>query len=86
MADPNWNDGFYYDGSPPHTGLKLARREHPAASSFYFPILLTSVYPMFGRLLDIPAHIYRDRHDNVPLRAGVGHPFWSAAASFPRVS
>ena len=29
MADPNWNDGFYYDGLPPHTGLKLARRKPP---------------------------------------------------------
>lgn len=27
MADPNWNKGFYYDGSPPHTGMKLARRK-----------------------------------------------------------
>lgn len=27
MADPNWNNGFYYDGLPPHTGLKLARRK-----------------------------------------------------------
>ncbi|KAI0298905.1 Alpha/Beta hydrolase protein [Russula brevipes] len=26
MADPNWNEGFYYDGLPPHTGLKLARQ------------------------------------------------------------
>lgn len=26
MADPNWNNGFYYDGLPPHTGLKLARQ------------------------------------------------------------
>ncbi|TFY81150.1 hypothetical protein EWM64_g2868 [Hericium alpestre] len=26
MADPNWNKGFYYDGLPPHTGLKLARQ------------------------------------------------------------
>lgn len=26
MADPNWNRGFYYDGLPPHTGMKLARR------------------------------------------------------------
>lgn len=26
MADPNWNRGFYYDGVPPHTGMKLARR------------------------------------------------------------
>jgi len=27
MADPNWNNGFYYDGLPPHTGMKLARRK-----------------------------------------------------------
>lgn len=26
MADPNWKNGFYYDGLPPHTGMKLARR------------------------------------------------------------
>ncbi|KAJ2931718.1 hypothetical protein H1R20_g5507, partial [Candolleomyces eurysporus] len=26
MADPNWNNGFYYDGVPPHTGMKLARQ------------------------------------------------------------
>ncbi|KAL7416049.1 Alpha/Beta hydrolase protein [Mrakia frigida] len=26
MADPNWNRGFYYDGMPPHTGMKLARQ------------------------------------------------------------
>jgi len=26
MADPNWNKGFYYDKSPPHTGMKLARQ------------------------------------------------------------
>ena len=32
MADPNWNEGFYYDGSPPHTGLKLARRKLPNPS------------------------------------------------------
>ncbi|KAF7374832.1 Homoserine o-acetyltransferase [Mycena sanguinolenta] len=25
MADPNWNNGFYYDAMPPHTGMKLAR-------------------------------------------------------------
>jgi homoserine acetyltransferase len=29
MADPNWNGGFYYDGMPPHTGVKLARRKLP---------------------------------------------------------
>ncbi|KAL4241965.1 AB hydrolase superfamily protein [Abortiporus biennis] len=26
MADPNWNNGFYYEGLPPHTGMKLARQ------------------------------------------------------------
>ncbi|CDZ97220.1 homoserine acetyltransferase [Phaffia rhodozyma] len=26
MADPNWNKGFYYDGLPPHAGMKLARQ------------------------------------------------------------
>ncbi|WVO13886.1 homoserine O-acetyltransferase [Cryptococcus depauperatus] len=26
MADPNWNRGFYYDGIPPHNGMKLARQ------------------------------------------------------------
>ncbi|KZV87637.1 homoserine acetyltransferase [Exidia glandulosa HHB12029] len=26
MADPNWNNGFYYDGLPPHAGMKLARQ------------------------------------------------------------
>ncbi|EPY51082.1 homoserine O-acetyltransferase [Schizosaccharomyces cryophilus OY26] len=25
MNDPQWNRGFYYDGIPPHTGMKLAR-------------------------------------------------------------
>ncbi|ODQ81223.1 hypothetical protein BABINDRAFT_33828 [Babjeviella inositovora NRRL Y-12698] len=25
MADANWNRGFYYDGVPPHVGMKLAR-------------------------------------------------------------
>jgi homoserine acetyltransferase len=29
MADPNWNRGFYYDGVPPHNGMKLARRQFP---------------------------------------------------------
>lgn len=40
MADPNWNEGFYYDGSPPHTGLKLARRKLPALPRS--PIFLSS--------------------------------------------
>lgn len=25
MNDPHWNRGFYYDGVPPHQGMKLAR-------------------------------------------------------------
>lgn len=25
MSDPNWKRGFYYDGVPPHIGMKLAR-------------------------------------------------------------
>ncbi|KYK57984.1 homoserine O-acetyltransferase [Drechmeria coniospora] len=25
MMDPHWNRGFYYDGIPPHAGMKLAR-------------------------------------------------------------
>lgn len=25
MMDPNWSRGFYYNGIPPHTGMKLAR-------------------------------------------------------------
>lgn len=27
MSDPNWKNGFYYDGLPPHVGMKLARRK-----------------------------------------------------------
>ncbi|PLW56056.1 hypothetical protein PCANC_03943 [Puccinia coronata f. sp. avenae] len=26
MADPNWNNGSYYDSAPPHVGMKLARQ------------------------------------------------------------
>jgi len=43
MADPNWNDGFYYDGSPPHAGLKLARRKPPPPSRFSLPHFLLTV-------------------------------------------
>jgi len=32
MADPNWNNGFYYDALPPHTGMKLARRQYPLSA------------------------------------------------------
>jgi homoserine O-acetyltransferase len=34
MADPNWNNGFYYDQLPPHTGMKLARRKFPFSVTF----------------------------------------------------
>jgi homoserine acetyltransferase len=33
MADPNWNRGFYYDGVPPHNGMKLARRKFHRSGS-----------------------------------------------------
>ncbi|TPX32560.1 homoserine O-acetyltransferase [Synchytrium microbalum] len=26
MADPHWNKGFYYNGIPPHVGMKLSRQ------------------------------------------------------------
>ncbi len=35
MADPNWNNGFYYDSLPPHTGMKLARRGYLCPFSWY---------------------------------------------------
>jgi homoserine acetyltransferase len=35
MADPNWNNGFYYDALPPHTGMKLARRQFPCPPHSY---------------------------------------------------
>lgn len=38
MADPNWNSGFYYDGLPPHTGMKLARRECQQPTSNIRPL------------------------------------------------
>ena len=40
MADPNWNNGFYYDRLPPHIGLKLARRK-----SFLFYLYVTRRSP-----------------------------------------
>lgn len=39
MADPNWNNGFYYDGLPPHTGMKLARRESVCTISFKYLLM-----------------------------------------------
>ncbi|KAI9359993.1 homoserine O-acetyltransferase [Zopfochytrium polystomum] len=31
MTDPNWNRGFYYDGIPPHVGMKRANADSPPA-------------------------------------------------------
>ena len=41
MADPNWKNGFYYDGLPPHTGMKLARRK--AITTFKVAIILRTI-------------------------------------------
>ena len=88
MADPNWNDGFYYDGSPPHAGLKLARRKPPPPSPFSLPHCLLTVPDARGMCASpswfLPV-LTRNRNDNLPLGAGVGHPFRSAAASLPRL-
>jgi homoserine O-acetyltransferase len=35
MADPNWNKGMYYGKVPPHTGMKLARREHDLITKLF---------------------------------------------------
>lgn len=40
MADPNWNKGYYYGGVPPHTGMKLARRE--SACEATVPLLMAT--------------------------------------------
>ena len=50
MADPNWNRGFYYDGLPPHTGMKLARRaslsevQENTLFSFFYTEIATITY------------------------------------------
>ena len=56
MADPNWNNGFYYDGLPPHTGMKLARRMF--FHSLFDPLLIsTQKLPLL--LIDqVPNGIY----------------------------
>lgn len=63
MADPNWNKGFYYDGLPPHTGMKLARRRE----LFFFAL--------FNTLRDHPYP--RNRHDHLPIWTGMGSPIWT---------
>ena len=52
MADPNWNNGFYYDRLPPHAGMKLARREYFASG--------------FEKANANPS--FRNCHNYVPLR------------------
>lgn len=61
MADPNWNNGFYYDGLPPHTGLKLARRKQTSS----LPCLCSLILPPYSR----------DSHNNVPVWSRMGPPF-----------
>ncbi len=53
MADPNWKNGFYYDGLPPHAGMKLARRESRCS------IVLVPTADFHAR----------DRHHHVPFGA-----------------
>lgn len=43
MADPNWNNGFYYDALPPHTGMKLARRQCSSSSRSSRPHSLSEI-------------------------------------------
>ena len=65
MSDPNWNRGFYYDGVPPHAGMKLARRKRPG---------LGSIAPF--RLHTVPlVRVRRDCHDHVPIGTRVGATF-----------
>lgn len=62
MADPNWKRGFYYDDMPPHTGMKLARRESCGLEH-------VKKYHFADRLR---AQIYRNRDNHLPLRARMG--------------
>jgi len=74
MADPNWNRGFYYDGVPPHNGMKLARRESVSNSCSHFSACLfkhTQLHWLTRR---------RDRNDHLPLRPRMGAAFRSAHA------
>lgn len=48
MADPNWNNGSYYAGLPPHTGMKLARRKSLLAISV-MPVNHTSILHLDDR-------------------------------------
>src|ERR1700712_1134763 len=61
MADPNWNRGFYYDGLPPHTGMKLARRTFFFVFSSSRPSL-TCCSCLFG-LVEIATITYRSGPD-----------------------
>lgn len=70
MADPNWNNGFYYDGLPPHAGMKLARREHN--------------YPN-GPISSVQLPFYRNRDHHVPVWPRMGPTFRSTTSSQPRI-
>lgn len=51
MADPNWKRGFYYDDLPPHTGMKLARRE---SRPFFSPVPLPRrASPLLPEISDV---------------------------------
>ena len=58
MADPNWNKGFYYDGLPPHTGMKLARRQLP--STFFLRI-----FCLLSLLVELGGH--RNSNNHIPV-------------------
>lgn len=64
MADPNWNRGFYYEGLPPHTGMKLARR-----TSFYHYISFLAFMPRPYSYFFLD---FRDSYDHLPLRTRMG--------------
>ena len=67
MADPNWKNGFYYDGMPPHTGMKLARRTSPQSTHCTPP----------------NASLLRNCDYHLPLRARMGHALRPQAAQAP---
>lgn len=77
MADPNWNRGFYYDGVPPHNGMKLARRksQFPSHHTMNLCALLVLRFPVTyshdldGRMLTTHN---RDRNDHLPIWTRVG--------------
>lgn len=83
MADPNWNKGFYYDGLPPHTGMKLARRR----VSFNFVLFDTLAYLSISEIATVT---YRsgpewDIRFGRKLRPAGELPARNSPASGPRI-